>query len=108
MPKVELEHEQLNQVQTILKQWAPKAEVWAYGSRVNGQCHSASDLDLVIRNQPFLENPCKNLSQIKQAFQDSHLPILVDVMDWAYLPEAYRLEIEKLYVVVQHPEDGVG
>ena len=33
----------------------PNAEVWAYGrSRVNGRCHSGSDLDLALRS-PILE-----------------------------------------------------
>ncbi|MFN5236631.1 MAG: nucleotidyltransferase domain-containing protein [Bacteroidota bacterium] len=28
-------------------------EVWAYGSRVNGDAHEGSDLDLVIRTPGF-------------------------------------------------------
>ena len=32
----------------------PTAEVWAYGSRVTGEAHEASDLDLVVR-RPNLE-----------------------------------------------------
>ncbi len=102
MPKLDLHPDYLLQVKTILKQWAPHSEVWAYGSRVNGNCHDASDLDLVIRNPTALQKPTEHVAQLKQAFKDSELPIIVDLMDWAYLPESYRDEIKKKYVMVQN------
>ena len=41
--------------EALLREHVPNAEVWAYGrSRVNGRCHSGSDLDLVLRS-PILE-----------------------------------------------------
>lgn len=101
MPKLNLEPEYLLQVQAILKQWVPHCVVWAYGSRVNGNCHEASDLDLVVRDPHALKNPVKHLSQLKQAFKDSDLPIIVDLMDWSSLPEHYRHEIKKRYVVIE-------
>ena len=101
MPKLNIDPTSLVQIKTILKQWAPNAEVWAYGSRVNGKCHEASDLDLVIRQPHHLQKPTEHLSQLKQALKDSNVPIIVDVMDWAYLPESYRVEIQNHFVVVQ-------
>lgn len=98
MPELNLNPDHLIQVKTILKQHAPEQEVWAYGSRINGNCHEASDLDLVIRNPTNLEQPLMNLVQLKQAFIDSNLPILVDLMDWACLPETYRKEIENRHL----------
>jgi hypothetical protein len=42
-------------LEALLREHVPNAEVWAYGrSRVNGRCHSGSDLDLVLRS-PTLE-----------------------------------------------------
>ncbi len=35
-----------------------RIEIWAYGSRVNGDSHDASDLDLVIRTLDA--SPLKN------------------------------------------------
>ena len=35
--------------QEVLQAHVPDAEVWAYGSRVNGTDYEASDMDLVIR-----------------------------------------------------------
>lgn len=101
MPKLDLDPNDLLQVKTILQQWVPHAQVLAYGSRVNGNCHDASDLDLVIRHPRLLQQPTENLAQLKQAFKESDLPIIVDLMDWAYLPESYRVEIMKRYVVIQ-------
>ena len=101
MQKLNLESTYLSEVKSILQQHIPDSEVWAYGSRVKGTCHVASDLDLVVRNPLHLEAPTDNLAQVKQAFQDSNLPIFVDLMDWAYLPETYQKEIQKHYVVIQ-------
>ena len=43
------------ELEALLREHVPNAEVWAYGrSRVNGRCHSGSDLDLVLRS-PTLE-----------------------------------------------------
>ena len=43
------------ELEALLREHVPDAEVWAYGrSRVNGRCHSGSDLNLVLRS-PSLE-----------------------------------------------------
>ena len=43
----------------LLRRHVPEAEVWAYGSRVNGRSHDASDLDIVPRARPnTTEFPC--------------------------------------------------
>ena len=100
MLQLNLSPDYLTQVKDILNQNAPGFEVWAYGSRVNGKGHDASDLDLVLRNPLHLQQPIDTLSQIKQSFIDSNLPFLVDVMDWACLPESYQEEIKKLHIIV--------
>ena len=38
------------QLEALLREHVPDAEVWAFGSRVNGSSHEASDLDLVLRD----------------------------------------------------------
>ncbi|MCY3777616.1 MAG: nucleotidyltransferase domain-containing protein, partial [Candidatus Aminicenantes bacterium] len=43
-----------NKLEALLREHVPDVEVWAYGSRVNGQSHEGSDLDLVLRS-PTLE-----------------------------------------------------
>lgn len=100
MPHLNLSPNDLAEVKAILKQHLPEREVWAYGSRVNGKGHEASDLDLVIRNPSELQNPIENLAELKQAFIDSDLLFLVDLMDWACLPEHFREEIKKQHILI--------
>ena len=96
----------LKGVLDLIAQYAPGAEVWAYGSRVTGGNHAASDLDLVLRNPADLRAPQAELGSLIQAFIDSDLPITVDVLDWAGLPVAFRREMEREHVVLRAPGGG--
>ncbi len=87
-------------VEDILREHVPDAEVWAYGSRINGQSHEGSDLDLVVR-APGLKPLGISYGELTEAFRESNIPILVQPHDWARLPEAFHEEIERDYVVVQ-------
>jgi len=91
----------LEQVKAILRAHVPSAEVWAYGSRVTGGSHEASDLDLVLRNPRNLLEETGTLYELKEAFTESNLPIRVDVMDWARVPASFHKEIKRAHVVVQ-------
>jgi predicted nucleotidyltransferase len=84
-----------------LRAHVPHAEVWAYGSRVTGSGHEASDLDLVLRNPQNLYEETATLSDLKESFTESNLPIRVDIMDWARIPASFHREIERAHVVVQ-------
>jgi len=96
-----LNTDDLDLVKALLKQWVPKSLVMAYGSRVKGTSHEGSDLDLVIKNPINPETPTPQITELQQSFSESNLPILVDVMDWAYLPTTYRNEISQLNVIIQ-------
>lgn len=99
--ELDLPQKYLKQVQALLHEYAPDAEVWAYGSRVGGGSHEASDLDLVLRNPGNLQKEIRSLYDLKEAFVESNLPIRVDVMDWARVPKSFHIEIERAHVVVQ-------
>jgi uncharacterized protein len=101
MPKLNLKPDHLRMLLDILKAHAPEAEVWAYGSRVKGDGHDGSDLDLVLRNPAGLDQPIKQLAALRGALSESNLPILVDVLDWARLPDHFRREIERQHVIVR-------
>ena len=88
-------------LQTLLSQHTPQAQVWAYGSRVRGQAHEGSDLDLVLRHRADLSLDVPGWDALKLALQDSGLPMLVDVHMWSRLPEAFHANIEAAYVVLQ-------
>lgn len=88
-------------LQTLLTQHTPQAQVWAYGSRVRGQSHEGSDLDLVLRNPANLSQDVQGWDQLKDALQASDLPMLVDVHLWSRLPQAFHANIAAAYVVLQ-------
>jgi uncharacterized protein len=100
MPKLDLKPDHLRLLLDVLERHAPEAEVWAYGSRVNGGAHDGSDLDLVVRNPSGLDQPQKQPGLLRDALSESALPMLVDVLDWAWLPEDFRREIERQQVIV--------
>ena len=95
--------EQLNR---LLKCYLPNVEVWAYGSRVNGKSHDASDLDLVLRAAEMQEIPLTVLTDFRKALQESSIPFLVEFQDWGRIPEDFHREIERNYVVLRKPESG--
>ena len=79
----------------------PTAEVWAYGSRVTGEAHEASDLDLVIRGSNLEPLPIQRLSFLREMLSESNLPILVDIHDWATLPVSFHERILARYEVLR-------
>ncbi len=70
-------------------------EVWAYGSRVNGGSHDASDLDLVIRSVDTKPIDLKMMRNFIERLKNSNIPILVEARDWALLPESFHKQILK-------------
>ncbi|AGX88604.1 nucleotidyltransferase-like protein [Candidatus Symbiobacter mobilis CR] len=89
------------QVRDLLQKHIPEAEVWAYGSRVRGDFYDASDLDLVARFPSTKKRDVFRLCAMAEAFQESNLPIIVQIIDWDGIPNSFREEILAKYVVVQ-------
>lgn len=104
MAKLDLPERYLHQIIPLFESHVPDAEVWAYGSRVNGRSHESSDLDLVLRNPKDLTKAQMwPLIELREALRESDLPILVDVLDWAGIPQSFRDEIERAHVVIHTP-----
>ena len=98
--ELELSAEHRAQVEAILTHEAPGVEVWAFGSRVNGTSYEASDLDLVLRGADLRPVSVGIVSDLIDAFDESTLPIIVDIHDWARLPPAYQEEIRRDYYIL--------
>ena len=86
----------------ILREYFPGVEVWAYGSRVNGRSHEGSDLDLVLRGPGLTPLPLPALAAVREAFRDSTIPFLIEVRDWARLPDSFHPEISRSHIVLLH------
>lgn len=70
-------------------------ETLAYGGRVNGNSHDASDLDLVIRTTDLAPLDFRELFNFQEQLQESNIPILVQVMDWNKIPGSFHNNILK-------------
>jgi uncharacterized protein len=91
----------LTLVQTILADHLPRARVLAFGSRAAGTPRKYSDLDLaVIQPEPLT---LRVISRLKTAFEDSDLPICVDVVDWNQADNEFKVMVTKQGMVeLQH------
>lgn len=99
MAQIDLLPQDLKIVCEILKTHAGNYAVWAFGSRVKGNAKKYSDLDLVIMtNHPL---SFSKMAILKEAFDESNLPIRVDIVDWADTSETFRKIIEQNKVVIQ-------
>ena len=98
--RLDLPRRYREQLEALLREHVPGVEVWAYGSRVNGESHEGSDLDLVLRS-PSLEPLGGEYLDLIEALEESNIPILVQAHDWARLPQGFHQEIERGYLVIQ-------
>jgi len=89
MSSLDLNPDHLAMVRECLLAYVPDAEVWAYGSRTTGNSHEASDLDLVLRNPNDLMARQENLWELKEAFSEGDLPIMVDVLGLGTAPRQF-------------------
>ncbi len=96
---VDLNPAHLATVERILAEHVPECEVRAFGSRATWNARDASDLDLAVIGDGSL--PSRTLTMLKEAFEESRLPMRVDVVDWHAITDSFRESIELDTVVVQ-------
>ncbi len=96
---IDLSPTYLATVERILADHVPECEVRAFGSRAAWTAKDYSDLDLAIIGTGPLDR--RTLGRLKEAFEESRLPMRVDVLDWHTVPESFRNAIKRGYVVVQ-------
>ena len=96
--RLDLPERDRKEVTRILDTTAPGIEVWVYGSRINGTAYEMSDLDLVLRGRELEPIDVTILAAVRNALSESNIPILVDVLDWAQIPESFRQKIMADYI----------
>ena len=97
MSKLFIKQEYLDLLISVFGRYCPKATIWAYGSRLNGNAHEGSDLDLAIKD--FGDNNCC-LSELKEILSQSNIPFLIDILEFNSLPESFQEEILNNYEVI--------
>ncbi|MCY3722120.1 MAG: restriction endonuclease subunit S [Candidatus Poribacteria bacterium] len=99
---IDLHPKHFETVQHILAKHVPGCEVRAFGSRVKWTAKDYSDLDLaVVGSKPLT---LRQGYQLAEAFEESDLPIRVDVLDWHTISEEFKRIIAAEYEVIQVAE----
>ncbi|MBU0542337.1 MAG: nucleotidyltransferase domain-containing protein [Gammaproteobacteria bacterium] len=98
---MKLQDKELALIQQILAEIVPQCEVWAFGSRVNGNPKPFSDLDLALIDRQAI--PLGTRANLAEAFSESDLPWKVDLVDWHSISPEFQKIIETNFEVVQTP-----
>ena len=94
---IDITPQQRETILDLLKKCLPDTVVWAYGSRVKWTSRPQSDLDMVVFAAPEQKQQVSNL---REAFEESSLPFRVDLFVWDEVPEKFRANIKKEHVVL--------
>lgn len=92
-----IKEEYLKELKDIFNNYCPNAEIWAYGSRIKNDCHSGSDLDLVVKN---FNDGTKNIIELRTLLNSSDIPFLIDINEFDKLPSYFQEEIKKEYIKI--------
>lgn len=96
---IDLPDEHLALVARLLAEHVPGCEVRVFGSRVDGTAKRFSDLDLTVAGECGPGEAA--LERLREAFEESDLPIRVDVVDWRAAGPVIRAAVERRSVVLQ-------
>lgn len=90
----------LTLVQAILADHLPQTRVLTFGSRTAGTPRKYSGLDLtIIQPKPLT---LRAISGLKDAFEDSDLPICVDMVDWNHADSEFKAMVTAKGMVELH------
>ena len=99
---IDLNPNHLATVKAILAEHVPECEVRAFGSRATWTAKDYSDLDLAVVGEGDMD--WQTLGRLKEAFEESDLPMRVDVLDWHTISDGFRKVIERDYVTLWYGE----
>ena len=106
---VDIRPDHLEIVQGILREHLPvDVKGWVFGSRTNWTTKDSSDLDLALEGDNKLSH--KLLGALKDAFEDSTLPYIVDVVDLNAVSHAFKQIVKEQRVALPsvHASERVG
>lgn len=82
-----------NIIKSILKPYKEKYVFYCYGSRVKGDFRFLSDLDVMIKGNKNAD--IDDINNIKEMFDKSSLPYIVNISDYHSLDENFYKLIEQ-------------
>lgn len=95
---IDLPSEALAVIKQLVTNHLPECEIRVFGSRVNATAKPYSDLDIALKCASPIDR--RTMNRLKEALQESSLPIRIDVLDWNALSEEFKEVIEKSYEVL--------
>lgn len=100
---LDIKKEYLDEIREIFRSYCPRAEIWAYGSRIKNDSHSGSDLDLAVK---YFNEDGKSVGELRELLRDSDVPFLIDIQEFDKLPQSFQKEIARQYVVIFYGENN--
>ncbi len=100
---LDLDKKQLDILKEIIQQHIPDKTVWVYGSRVTWKANEVSDIDLTV-----FDCTDSQIYRLKETLEESDLLFTVDVMNWEEIPNNFKTNIKKQYVVLQEKNKLTG
>ncbi len=97
--QIDLVPEHRAQVLGIIRNRLPSARIWVYGSRAKGRARRYSDLDLMLddHGQPV---PARITGDLDEDFDESNLPIIVDLHDLAQTDDSFLERVRKDFLLL--------
>jgi uncharacterized protein len=85
---IDLDATTRHEVELVLRRFLPETEVRLVGSRARSGAKRQADIDLlVMRPEPL--SP-RQRAMLNTAFEESHIPFKVDVLEWESLTPSFR------------------
>lgn len=101
--KLSLSERHAQMIEKLLRDHIPDRPVWAFGSRTFGRARRYSDLDLAIGGVAPIGASVEY--DLEEAFDQSLLPIEVDLVDLNEVDARFRMNIEPFFVSIQEPPE---
>ncbi len=97
--RIDLSPDHRAQVLGIIRRRLPDARIWVYGSRARGRARRYSDLDLMLDagGQPI---PLRIMGDLDEDFDESNLPIIVDLHDMALTDARFLERVRKDFLLL--------
>lgn len=89
-----------NIILDILKEYFDEYSFYYYGSRVKGTFNKTSDLDILIKGNQ--EMPLKDLVELKEKFDESKLPYIVNFTDYCNIDANFYSLIKDDLILIKH------
>ncbi len=97
---LDLKPDYLSTIKQILSHRLHDERVYIFGSRVDGRAKPHSDIDLIIESS--LPLPETLILSLRNDFEDSDLPLRVDILDGAQLTPSFRAIVDANKVELQY------